>query len=50
MPRSDDPTKTSSVHPVYVEINGGHYECIYGEQNSRDLAAEAICRSMRAKP
>lgn len=51
MPRSDDPTKTSGVHLVYAELGGGNYECSYGEQSSRDLAAaEAICRSMRVKP
>ena len=48
--RSDDATKTSSVHLMYADLGGGHYECIYGEQNCPDIAAaEAICRSMRAK-
>jgi hypothetical protein len=50
-PRSDDPTKTSLVRLIYADIGGGHYECIYDEQNCADpTVAEAICRSIRAKP
>jgi len=41
---------TSKAHIVYVDIAGGHFQCIYAEANCTDpAAAEAICRSMRPK-
>lgn len=49
-PRSDDPSKASRVHLIYADVGGGHYECIYDEQRSDPAVAEAICRSLRAKP
>ena len=40
-----------NVHMVYRDIGGGHYQCTWGEANCADRAgADAICRSMRAKP
>lgn len=39
------------VHMVYADINGKHYQCTWAEVSCADrAAADAICRSMRAKP
>jgi hypothetical protein len=48
-----DTTGASSgiVHMVYADINGKHYPCTWAEVSCADrAAADAICRSMRAKP
>jgi hypothetical protein len=49
--RSDDPAKPSTARVFHVDLGGGHYECVYDEQNCPDpAAAESICRSMRLAP
>jgi hypothetical protein len=49
--RGDDATKLGTVVLIYADLAGGHYECMYDDQNSREPAvADAICRSMRVKP
>ncbi len=35
-------------HEIYVDLAGGHYDCIYAAVNCADpAAAEAVCRSIR---
>ncbi len=39
---------STRFHEIYVDLAGGHYDCIYAEVNCADpAAAEAVCRSMR---
>ncbi|MEO8701266.1 MAG: hypothetical protein ABI867_14550 [Kofleriaceae bacterium] len=39
---------STPFHEIYVDLAGGHYDCLYADANCADpAAAEALCRSMR---
>jgi len=51
MPVTDDARPAAKAHELYADLAGGHFTCSYADVNCPDpAAAEAICRSLRAKP
>ena len=51
MPVTGNGKTATQAHELYADLGGGHFMCSYADVNCPDAAAaEAICRSLRAKP